>query len=157
MKFSAQEEYGLRCLLRIGKYFPVNKALTIPEISQYEGITVHNVAKLLRILRINGFVESERGQTGGYTLSRPPEKIIIGEVLAALGGRLFREEEFCNTHSRPESSFCTQTIDCSLRSLWRMLQGSVDQVLNNLTLRDLLTGEQAIPENRFLGAEPRVF
>jgi Rrf2 family protein len=158
MKFSSQEEYGLRCLLRIGKYFPINKALTIPEISQFEGITVHNAAKLLRILRINGFVESERGQVGGYTLSRPPEKIIVGEVLAALGGRLFQEDEFCNTHSRPESSFCTQTIDCSLKSLWRILQGSVDQVVNNLTLRDLLSdGQNGIESKFFSATEPGSF
>lgn len=141
MKFSAQEEYGLRCLLRIAKYYHIDKSLTIPEISKYESISTHNVAKLLRILRLGGFLESERGQIGGYTLSRDPGEIIIADVLNALGGRLFEEEEFCNTHSGAEA-LCTHTIDCSVRSLWRVVQVSVDSVLKNTTLKDLMGTEQ---------------
>ncbi|HEX2961539.1 MAG: Rrf2 family transcriptional regulator [Bacteroidota bacterium] len=141
MKFSAQEEYGLRCLLRIGKFYRINKSLTIPEISQFEGITTHNAAKLLRILRMGGFLESERGQVGGYTLAKPPEKIILSDVLALLGGKLFEEEEFCGTHAGVEN-ICTHSIDCSVRSLWRVVQNSVDNVLKNTTLKDLLGTEQ---------------
>lgn len=142
MKFSAQEEYGLRCLLRIGKYHKINKSLTIPEISQFEGITTHNVAKLLRILRLGGFLESERGQVGGYTLAKPPQQIIISDVLSCLGGRLFEEEEFCGTHAGADAGICTHTIDCSVRSLWRVVQNQVDNVLKKTTLHDLLGSEQ---------------
>ncbi|MGE5353206.1 MAG: Rrf2 family transcriptional regulator [Acidobacteriota bacterium] len=141
MKFSAQEEYGLRCLLRIGKFYRIQKALTIPEISQFEGLTTHNAAKLLRILRMGGFLESERGQVGGYTLAKPPEEIILSDVLALLGGKLFEEEEFCGTHAGVEN-ICTHNIDCSVRSLWRVVQNSVDNVLKNTTLKDLLGTEQ---------------
>ncbi|MGE5498178.1 MAG: RrF2 family transcriptional regulator [Syntrophothermus sp.] len=142
MKFSAQEEYGLRCLLRIGKYHKINKSLTIPEISQFEGITTHNVAKLLRILRLGGFLESERGQVGGYTLAKPPQQIIISDVLSCLGGRLFEEVEFCGTHAGADVGICTHTIDCSVRSLWRVVQNQVDNVLKKTTLHDLLGSEQ---------------
>lgn len=141
MKFSAQEEYGLRCLLRIGRFYGINKSLTIPEISQFEGITTHSVAKLLRILRLGGYLESERGQVGGYTLAKPPNEIIMADVLALLGGRLFEEEAFCNEHAGADS-LCTNSIDCSVRSLWRIVQVSVDQVLKNTTLQDLLGSEQ---------------
>jgi len=79
MKFSTQEEYGLRCLLRICKAEP--KGLTITEISGMEGLSTAHVGKLLRILRMGEFIDSERGQNGGYKLSRPAEKIIIGEFL----------------------------------------------------------------------------
>ena len=70
MKLNASEEYGLRCLLQLARQAP--GSLTIPEISQAEGITHHNVAKLLRILRQGGFVASARGQQGGYALAKPP-------------------------------------------------------------------------------------
>jgi Rrf2 family protein len=137
MKFSSQEEYGLRCLLRIAKFYPINKPLTIPEISHFEGISQHNVAKLLRTLRIGGFLESSRGQIGGYTLANPPSKIILRDVLECLGGKLFEEEEFCNTHTGAEL-ICTNTVDCSVRSLWRVIQNSVDEVLKKTTLQDLI-------------------
>jgi Rrf2 family protein len=139
MKFSAQEEYGLRCLIRLGKFYKIEKGLTIPEISDSEGISQFTVAKLLRVLRLGGFLESERGQIGGYTLSKPPEKILISDVLAALGGRLF-DEQFCETHTGIEN-ICINTTDCSVRSLWKIIQNSVDQVVNNLTLKDLIRSE----------------
>ena len=69
MKLTSQEEYGLRCLLRIARQGE-GGALTIPEISEAEGISSYYVAKLMRILRRGGFVTSARGQAGGYTLSR---------------------------------------------------------------------------------------
>ena len=88
MKFSSQEEYGLRCLLCLARERE-GGSLAIPAISQAEGISTTYVAKLMRILRRGGFVESVRGKIGGYTLSRPPDQIVVGEVLALLGGRLF--------------------------------------------------------------------
>lgn len=139
MKFSAQEEYGIRCLIQIGKAYKKNKALTIPEVSEAEGLSQHNAAKLLRVLRLGGILESERGQTGGYTLTRPPENITIGEVLAVLGGRLF-DESFCQTHSGA-FDICTNSVDCSIRSLWKIIQDAVDSVVGKLTLNDLLGSE----------------
>lgn len=138
MKLSAQEEYGLRCLLRIGARGD-GGTLTIPEISRAEGISPEYVAKLMRILRRGGLVTSARGATGGYTLSRAAEQITAGDALTLLGGRLF-ESDFCERHAGAES-LCTHSIDCSIRSLWQALQTAVDQVLTKTTLKDLLCSE----------------
>jgi len=138
MKLSSQEEYGLRCLLRIGARGD-GGTLTIPEISRAEGISPEYVAKLMRILRRGGLVTSARGAAGGYTLARPADQITVGEALYPLGGRLF-ESDFCDRHSGFES-LCTHSIDCSIRSLWQALQTAVDQVLTNTTLKDLLCTE----------------
>jgi Rrf2 family transcriptional regulator, iron-sulfur cluster assembly transcription factor len=138
MKLSAQEEYGLRCLLRIGARGD-GGTLTIPEISRAEGISPEYVAKLMRILRQGGLVTSARGATGGYTLSRTADQITAGEALTVLGGRLF-ESDFCERHAGAEN-LCTHSIDCSIRSLWRALQTAVDQVLTKTTVKDLLSTE----------------
>ena len=139
MKFTAQEEYGLRCLLEIGRQGK-GGSLTIPEIAASEGLSIPYVAKLVRVLRQGGFLKSTRGQSGGYTLARSPEEIVIGEALAALGGRLF-ESEYCEQYPGSFAS-CTHTVDCSIRSLWRAVQQEVDQVLSRTTLRDLLGSEE---------------
>lgn len=141
MKFSTQEEYGLRLLLRIGKDHSGN-GMTIPELSQLEGLSDSNVGKILRILRISGFVESSRGQTGGYKLSRPTNEILVGDVLTSLGGKLY-ESSFCDLHSGVES-ICTNTIDCSIRSLWKTVQTMLDGLLSKITLQDLLGSEQQV-------------
>jgi Rrf2 family protein len=139
MKFSAQEEYGIRCLIRIAKFYHIEKSLTIPEISSAEGISQHNAGKILRALRIGGFLESERGQIGGYTLSRPPDKIFIKDILTVIGGRLY-DDSFCKSH-KGVVDLCTNSIDCSVRSLWRIIQDAIDSSIENMTLSDLLVSE----------------
>ena len=138
MKLTSQEEYGLRCLLRVnhrpGRHLEIHA-----ELSRAEGISEPNVAKMMRVLRRGGFVNSTRGQAGGYTLSRPAGDIVVGQVLATLGGRLY-EPAFCECHSGVELS-CTHMTDCSIRSVWRLVQRAVDQVLGKITLKDLLKSE----------------
>ena len=86
MKLSANEEYGIRCLVRLAYAFE-GQGLTIPEISQAEGVSPAYAAKILRVLRKGGFVKAARGKEGGYTLARPAESIVIGDVMDSLGGR----------------------------------------------------------------------
>ena len=141
MKFSAQEDFGMRLLLRIAKSKSSN-GLTIPELSELEGISVANAGKILRILRLAGFVDSARGQTGGYKLKVPANKIIVNDVMTALGGKLF-ESGFCEQHAGIDN-ICTNTIDCSIRSLWRTIQMMLDNVLSQITLQDLLGKEEEV-------------
>lgn len=141
MKFSSQEEYGLRLLLRIGKDISEN-GMTIPELSDQEKLSEANVGKILRLLRIAGFVESSRGQTGGYKLNRPANEILVGDVLTSLGGKLY-ESTFCDLHSGVES-ICTNSIDCSIRSLWKTVQTMLDGLLSKITLLDLLGSEEQV-------------
>ena len=149
MKLSAQEEYGLRCLLYMARHGE-NRSHSIPEISRAEGLSVPNVAKLMRILRLGGLVASVRGQAGGYTLSRPADRIPVSEVLALLGGS-FYSEQFCTRHAGLERS-CAHAGDCSVRLLWRTVQEALDGILERTTLRDLLRPEQEMAE--FLAALP---
>ncbi len=139
MKLSTQEEYGLRCLLRVGKKGTC-ESVTIPELSRTEGISEPNVAKMMRVLRRGGFVTSTRGHSGGYTLSRLPEEIAVGHVLAVLGGRIF-DSNFCVAHAGT-ADLCGRTSDCSIRLVWQTIQSAIDGVLATLSLRDLLGSER---------------
>jgi Rrf2 family protein len=139
MKISAQDEYGLRILIRIAQA-DEQEGLNIPQISELEGMSISYVGKLTRALRMAGFIKSTRGQKGGYVLAQPPETINIGEVLRALGGALF-DEGFCNKHSAG-FKICTNSVDCSVRSLWRVVQQSLDHVLGQISLQDLLASEE---------------
>ena len=134
MKLTSQEEYGLRCLLHVAR-LEAPGPITIPEISEHEGISTFYAAKLLRLLRRAGFLKSARGAVGGYELARPADQIYVSEVLEALGGRLF-DEDFCREHAGHELS-CSHSVDCSVRTLWRTIQLVVDQVLSRVTLKDL--------------------
>lgn len=139
MKISAQEEYGLRILIRIAACTSAD-GMSIPQLSEAEGLTSHYVAKLTRLLRIAGFVNSTPGYKGGYVMARPAEEIVINEVLKALGGSLF-DRSFCESHSG-SSKLCNNSVDCSARSLWQMIQSTVDELLNKITLYHLVNPEK---------------
>ena len=138
MKLSSLEEYGLRCLLQLART-SLNESLTIEEISHAEGITSPNVAKIMRIMRRGGFVESVRGQNGGYSLALTAHEIIIGDVLEVLGGRLY-DPKFCQHFVGSEDSCLHESSHCSIRSLWNRVQSAVDDVLRQTTLADLAQG-----------------
>ena len=135
MKFSAQEEFGLRCMMALAKEGE-DGFLTIPAIAKSEGLTQSHVAKLLAILRKAGFVNSHRGQLGGYTLSRPASQMKVSSLLGALGGRLCTDH-FCDRFAG-QNEECVHTTDCSLLPLWVRIQNAVDDALELTTLEDLV-------------------
>ena len=137
MRFTSQEEYGLRCLFQIAR--DPQGALTIPEIAEREALTPAYVAKLMRVLRKAGLVKSTRGQKGGYRLVSPPEQMNVGAVLAALGGRLY-SQDFCERHAGM-GRVCvhdTHNVDCAIRSLWINLDSVVQRALSQTMLTDLM-------------------
>ena len=139
MKITAQEEYGLRILIRIAGCH-TEEGMSIPQLSEAEGLSSHYVAKLTRILRMAGFINSTPGYKGGYLLANPANKIIINKVLKVLGGSLF-DTGFCGLHAGT-LKLCTHSVDCSTRSLWQMIQFTVDQILDKITLDDLVNSEK---------------
>ncbi len=146
MKISSQEEYGLRCLLRLAQAQD-NNSLTIPEIAHVEGLSAPYVAKLLAVLRQAGLIEGQRGRAGGYHLTRKPSAIGLGEVLLALGEPLFEDPGYCQRHAGAlTDGNCVHQGDCTLRALWQTLEQWMRQTLDRITLADLLQNEGRVVE-----------
>ncbi len=139
MKITAQEEYGLRILIRIASCKD-EEGMSIPQLSEAEGLSSHYVAKLTRILRLKGFINSTPGYKGGYVLAKSAKKISINRLLEAMGGSLF-DKEFCGLHTGT-LNLCTNSVDCSVRSLWQMIQLNMDNFLDKITLYDLVNSER---------------
>lgn len=144
MKVSAQEEYGLRCMLQLARRQKGGGAhpLTLSEMAREEGLTVPHVAKLIRRLRKAGLVRSVLGRTGGYTLSRDACSVSVGEVLGALGGKLY-DTDYCARYSG-DLSICTHMGDCSIRSLWGVLELLLERVLGKTMLSELISSERGM-------------
>ena len=143
MRFTSQEEYGLRCMLQLARH-EENGSLTIEEIARNESLTIHYVGKLMRILLKGELVESTRGQKGGYQLTHPAVNISIAEVLTVLDGPLFRAQ-YCEKYSGLDS-VCVHSTECSVRALWSTIDSTVSRILDNTMLKDLVSGEKATNE-----------
>jgi len=154
MKINKQDEYGLRILIRIAQA-DADVGVSIPQLSELEGLSHPYVGKLTRGLRLAGLIESTRGQKGGYILAKPASDITIKEAIDALGGQLFHPD-FCGSHSGG-LNICTNSVDCTVRSLWKILQHTVDNLFAKITLGDLIGQEEEATEKlKFLIATQAV-
>jgi Rrf2 family protein len=140
MKVTALEEYGLRCLLQVASP-PAADPMTLTEIARREGMTVPHVAKVMGMLRQHGLVESVRGRSGGYVLSRPAEQISVLDVLLSLGDRLF-DAEYCDRYHGTDDKACVHVEGCSIRSVWTRVESIVSEVLRRTTVADLKRNQE---------------
>jgi Rrf2 family protein len=142
MKVSSQEEYGLRCMLQVASASVTEPVVTLTEIARREGLSVPHVAKLMGTLRNGGLVESVRGRSGGYSLTRTADQISVLDVLSALGERLF-DSEYCERYTGSDDNQCVHVSGCSIRSVWSRVEAIASDVLRRTTLADLLRYEEA--------------
>ncbi len=141
MKITALEEYGLRCMLLLAGCGP-NETLTLPEFEIKEGLSIPYAAKLLMILKRAGLVKAVRGRNGGYALARPAEKILLKEILDALGKPAFSSSH-CGRHTG-QLDICVHQADCQVRIIWKSFDDLIGRILGNITLADVVTGKLEI-------------
>jgi Rrf2 family protein len=142
MKVSAQEEYGLRCLLQLA-YLKEGESLTLAQMAEREGISVANAGKLLWILSKAGLVQSQRGTRGGYFLSRPSSAILLSEVIRVL------DEDEVEAHCKSYTGVmdvCVHTGDCGIRPVIVGLHEIVQNALSQITLAQLIGTEKNVDE-----------
>src|ERR1700704_293222 len=154
MKISAQEEYGLRCLLQLARADLQGESLTLARIARREGISAANAGKLMWILNKAGLVQSQRGIKGGYRLARPASVIHLNEVISVL------DDESVATHCKTYAGVldaCVHTGDCGIRPVIVELHQVVDSALSEITLSKLLGTEAKVDEmlHRIQGLKPR--
>ena len=144
MKITAQEEYGLRCLLQLAKV-PQGQVVSVKEIASKEGLSSAYVEKLLRILSKAGLVHSMRGIKGGYVLNRPASAITLGEVVRGLG-TVENTSHICSVFTGNKDA-CVHFSDCGIRSVWSGLTTYIQRFLDQTTLATVLDKEYTVSEH----------
>lgn len=79
MQLTAYTDYTLRTLMGLGAVAP--DKVTVGQLSEAYGISVHHLLKVVTGLAALGYVETLRGKAGGARLARPPEEICLGTVV----------------------------------------------------------------------------
>lgn len=140
MKITAQEEYGLRCLLQLARHAGSSEPVTVREIAASEGLSVAYAEKLLHRLAKAGLAESVRGVRGGFRLKRPPEEVTVGDAVRVLGSFL-THAAICQRYTG-EVHRCVHNKDCGLRPVWSTVNYHIQKLLDNMPLSILLQGER---------------
>ena len=142
MKVSAQEEYGLRCLLQLAR-LAEGDFLTLAQMAEREGISQANAGKILWTLSKAGLVASIRGTKGGYRLARPASEIRLSEIISVHG------EDVLGSHCKTYAGLldaCVHTGNCGIRPVIVGLHDIVRDALSAITLAEL-TGTEAKVES----------
>jgi len=142
MKISAQEEYGLRCLVQLAT-LRVGESLTLPQIAELEGISTANAGKLMWLLNKAGFVLSTRGIKGGYSLARPAAEIRLSEIIKVL------DEDVLSKHCESYTGVldtCVHKGDCGIRPVIVGLHEIVEHALSQISLAQLVGNESKVVE-----------
>ena len=146
MKLSTKARYGLKAMVDLSVNFG-GGYMSTANLAQQQGISESYLEQLIASLKKAGLVTSVRGAQGGYSLSRPPDKINVGEVLRALEG----STDVMNCVSSTGVT-CSNACSCSARPLWLKLQQRIDEVLDTTTLADMAV-DYKTQLNRFEKAE----
>jgi Rrf2 family transcriptional regulator, iron-sulfur cluster assembly transcription factor len=152
VKISARGRYAVRGMLDValnGRNFPTPLA----DISLRQGITIANLEQLFSKLRRAGLVRSVRGPGGGYFLAKAPPQITIADILRAVEEPLAPEAKATDREQDPSTG--QRIDDLLINVLWSRLTDQIRQILEAVTLHDLVTEwEKSSPpgfkEHRFV-------
>lgn len=104
----------------------------LKDIAKDEDISEKYLSLIIIPLRASGLVNSSRGAKGGYSLSRPPEKITLKEVVDCLEGETF----LVDCVKDPEN--CSRSECCASRDLWSIIGSKISELLASISLADLV-------------------
>ena len=132
MKLSTRTRYGVRALLELAGSYGKGP-LQIKVIAHRQDISVKYLEQLIAILKSAGLVKSIRGSKGGYVLAKTPNQIKLGDVFDCLEGLSAITVECVENEN-----YCVRAADCVTRQVWTQLQETMENVLQSITLQDLI-------------------
>lgn len=102
------------------------------EIATVTGIALPTVSKILKLLVNSDVLISTRGAKGGYVLARLPEEISVAAIISALEGPIALTE--CSISQQG----CEQASGCDIRGNWSLINQTIHNALESVTLADLI-------------------
>ncbi len=137
MRIPKKCQYALRAVFELALREP-GKPVKIHQIASAQDIPPRFLEAILNQLRHAGFVDSLRGNEGGYMLARAAENLIVGEIIECIQGPIFIDPD-AGKATRDSTFFG----DEAFKKLWQEVNSAVSEVCQNKTFADLVEFEQA--------------
>jgi Rrf2 family protein len=119
-------------------------AIQLGEIANRQNISLKYLEQIIRPLKQAGYIKSFRGAKGGHILSKAPEDITVGEIVAVLeGGHTL-------IHCDKDPEDCERVESCLTRYLWMEAAAAMFQRLSAITFADLITLEKDVCKNKII-------
>ncbi|MEL7650121.1 MAG: Rrf2 family transcriptional regulator [Sedimentibacter sp.] len=143
MKISTKGRYALRLMLDLalnntGEY------IKIKNIAERQEISEKYLEQIVTALSKANYVKSVRGAQGGYKLAKSPEEYTVGMILRLTEGSL------SPVACVEDCSECNRTDNCVTIEVWRRLDDAINNVVDNITLADLVEWHMQKISNNFI-------
>ena len=138
MKLSTKGRYGVKAMVELAIHYG-DSPLSIKTISQRQGISEYYLEQLFSPLRKAKLINSIRGAQGGYILGREPKELKVSDIMYVLEGPI--EIADCI-----EGVACNNIDCCATRLLWTKIKNSIDEVMEGVTLQDIVDDYNKIKE-----------
>jgi len=136
MKLTSKGRYAVMAMADLAKN-NVKKPTNLTEISLRQGISIAYLEQLFLKLRKNNLVQSARGPSGGYVLSKPPGEIKLLSIISAVDEKIKTVK--CKRESKKGCN--GKSIKCITHNLWDDLENHINKFFEDNTLNDILFKE----------------
>ncbi len=141
MKISTKGRYALRLMLDLALN-NTGDPVRVKDIAARQEISDKYLEQIISTLNKAGYVRSIRGPQGGYRLTKSPEQYTVGMILRLTEGSL--APVVCLDE---EENTCDRQDTCATLQLWKMLNNAISNVVDKVTLADLVEWQEAKMNN----------
>lgn len=135
MRLTTKSRYGTRLILDLAVYGKEN-FVPLSDVSKRQNISLKYLEQLIVKLKKDGFINSQRGPSGGHMLAKKPEDISVGDIVRSLEGRMAitdcaeQEEKLCGV--------CNRAGDCLSRWVWIEASRAMFERLDAISIQTLI-------------------
>lgn len=140
MKISTKGRYGVAAMYDLALHYGQGP-VSLKSVAKRQKISEHYLEQLMSTLRKAGFVKSIRGAQGGYTLSKEPADISVGDIIRVMEGPIALVDCLLADAADKESC-CERAGICVTRGVWAKVCDSITDVLDSISLADLCREEK---------------
>ena len=150
MKISTKGHYAVQAMVDLSTQ-PSDFPVPLSSISLRQDISLNYLEQLFLKLRKARLVKSVRGPGGGYLLAKPPSRVSIGEIFAAV------DENVILSDCVEDSEICSKTQKCVTQLLWRTVTESLKKTLFSITLSEVCSEAHQLEADKTVTAEGLIY
>lgn len=143
MKISTKGRNAIKLMLDLATYYN-GEAIKLKDIARRQNISEKYLEQIVAVLNKASLVKSVRGSRGGYMLYHSPQNYTVGQILKAVEGSM-SPTECVGEHGIP----CERRGMCVSVIIWERLDKAINDVLENITLADLIDWQNELLMNQY--------
>lgn len=131
MKISTKGRYALSVMIDLALHDDGN-FISLKDIAKRQGLSIKYLEQIVALLNKAGYLQTARGNNGGYKLTKKTNEYKVGDILRATEGDL--APIMCLT----KGGECTKKTACVTYSFWEGLDKVINDYVDSKTLQDFI-------------------